>query len=280
MKQKKKEKENGTKTTPIGFEKHEWKIIGGKKAWKRICPVCNEDVWHHERAYVYRKKYKSTMCRECWKKQKTNILIRNCPDCKKELNYKTYKYFWYANKNDSKCRSCAKKGNLSRRGMSNSDIHRKRLSASLKGRKISEKGKQNMRIAAIKRLKNKCGHPYANYNPDACKFMDRLNEEKNWNLRHALNGGECYLGKLGYWLDAYDKKLNIVVEYDEPRHEKPSIKKKDIIRQNNIINHLNCKFYRYSEKCDNLYEVKNPTMKQQPIGEEALNIVNKELDKQ
>ena len=45
------------------------------------------------------------------------------------------------------------------------------------------------------------------------------------------------------------------VEYDEPSHEKPSIKEKDIIRQNYIIKELNCKFYRYSEKNDTLYEV-------------------------
>jgi hypothetical protein len=31
-----------------------------------------------------------------------------------------------------------------------------------------------------------------------------------------LNGGE--LRCLGYWMDAYDKNKNIVVEYDEPYH--------------------------------------------------------------
>jgi len=84
-----------------------------------------------------------------------------------------------------------------------------------------------------------------------------LNEEKHWNLQHAENGGE--VNCLGYWLDGYDKELNIVFEYDEPKHYKDVtnniLKDKDIQRQNNIINKLNCQFWRYNEYLDLLYKV-------------------------
>jgi len=50
-----------------------------------------------------------------------------------------------------------------------------------------------------------------------------------------------------------------VVEYDEPRHydNEGNLKQKDIIRQNEIIQKLNCYFFRYNEKKKELYEVEN-----------------------
>jgi len=48
----------------------------------------------------------------------------------------------------------------------------------------------------------------------------------------------------------YDKKRNIVVEYDEPEHYDAfgNLRKKDIERMTRIIKESNCKFYRYNEK--------------------------------
>ena len=76
-------------------------------------------------------------------------------------------------------------------------------------------------------------------------------------MQHALNGGEILC--LGYWLDGYDKDLNIVFEYDEARHYKDIknniLTDKDIQRQQNIINKLQCEFWRYNEELDFLYKV-------------------------
>jgi hypothetical protein len=91
-----------------------------------------------------------------------------------------------------------------------------------------------------------CGQSSPNFNVDACNYMDMLNKTHGWNLVHAMNGGEFYIKDLGYWVDGYDKARNIVVEYDEPRHYKNGeLKDSDVIRQNEIIAHLNCEFYRY-----------------------------------
>lgn len=103
--------------------------------------------------------------------------------------------------------------------------------------------KQNWKMF-IEKHGRSAGKP--RYNKAACMYFDKLNELMGWEGQHAEFGGEKQIGK--YFVDFYEPNKNIVVEYDEPSHEKPSIKEKDIIRQNYIIKELNCKFYRYSEK--------------------------------
>lgn len=52
---------------------------------------------------------------------------------------------------------------------------------------------------------------------------------------------------LRYWVDGYDINKNVVIEFDEIHHNKKKQKFKDMNRQNNIINHLNCSFIRLDE---------------------------------
>jgi hypothetical protein len=95
--------------------------------------------------------------------------------------------------------------------------------------------------------------PFRLFNTNACEYFDRLNRYYNWNLQHALNGGEIKCGS--YWLDSYDRLNNIVVEYDERQHYKSGkLKNKDLDRMNYIISTLHCKFYRYHAKDNILYE--------------------------
>ena len=123
------------------------------------------------------------------------------------------------------------------------------------GKHHSEEFKQNARNRLLNKIKEN-GH-IPNFSEKACEYIDYLNKKNGWNLQHALNGGEIIC--LGYWLDGYDKDLNIVFEYDEPKHYKDKenniLKDKDIERQNEIIENLHCKFYRYNEYLDLLYEV-------------------------
>ena len=62
---------------------------------------------------------------------------------------------------------------------------------------------------------------------------------------------------MGYFIDAYDIENNIVIEYDESLHydSKGNLKNKDIIRQNEIKEKLKCKFFRYNENKNELYEI-------------------------
>ena len=60
--------------------------------------------------------------------------------------------------------------------------------------------------------------------------------------------------------DVYLKRCvaTIVGEYDEPAHYNNAgqLKQKDVLRQQRIITHLGCKFFRYNERTKELYEVK------------------------
>lgn len=99
------------------------------------------------------------------------------------------------------------------------------------------------RLEKIKENKLK-GHPLMPvFNLKACEYFDGIMKKENINIQHALNGGEYYIKELGYWLDGYDLKNNTVYEYYEKHHfTKNGLRKKDIIRENEIKNFLKCKF--------------------------------------
>ena len=129
------------------------------------------------------------------------------------------------------------------------------LVSGFKGKHHSEIHKNHLRELRSQQLKDK--NMRLNYSKKACEYINKLNEKNNWNLQHAENGGEILC--LGYWLDGYDKDLNIVFEYDEPKHyidkENNILRDYDIKRQKRIINKLNCEFWRYNEYLDLLYKV-------------------------
>lgn len=126
------------------------------------------------------------------------------------------------------------------------------------GKKHSEETKRKIRISTVNYLMNvKSSRP--RYNTNAPLVLEKIAKEKGWNLQHAENGGEFYTG-IGYFVDAYDKEKNIVVEYDEKKHyddvENNILREKDLKRQKEIIEHLHCEFWRYNETTKCLWEVK------------------------
>jgi hypothetical protein len=127
------------------------------------------------------------------------------------------------------------------------------LKPTFKGRQHSETSKSKSRESTFRYLEKTKGG--ARYNIDACKYFDSLNAERGWNLIHALNGGEFKVGR--YYVDAYDANLNIVVEYDEPRHHLKGTRRneKDIVREQYIKDTLHCTFYRFSVLEQKLYEI-------------------------
>lgn len=126
-----------------------------------------------------------------------------------------------------------------------------------KGRKHTQADKDKIRLGTIKYLQKNPNFHGPRYNKKACEYIDELNKKNNWNLIHALNGKEECI--FGYFVDGYDKNLNIVFEYDEPKHYEDVynniLKEKDLFRQKQIIDKTNCTFYRYNEKLDLLYKV-------------------------
>ena len=165
---------------------------------------------------------KGFRCSKCTNKKATNTInsigykrptIKHeeynklCPDCNDIIYYTSKRILNNAKYKNSKCRKCADKDH---------------------------------RLRCIEKRQN----IYPKYNKNACDIFEDINKSLGWNLQYATNGKEHKI--IGYFLDAYDKDKNIVVEYDEPHHyyKDGTMRKKDIRRQEDIVKHLNCKFYR------------------------------------
>ena len=132
------------------------------------------------------------------------------------------------------------------------------LNPSFLNKKHSNESKEKIRQSTIKYISDKCVVKFTpRYSKNGCQYIDKLNEEKCWNLQHAENGGEINI--FGYFVDGYDEKRNIVFEYDEPNHyvdkENNILCNKDIERQKYIYSKLKCEFWRYNEYLDLLYKV-------------------------
>ena len=110
----------------------------------------------------------------------------------------------------------------------------------------SEETKRKLRLIAIKRRDSLYGKCVPNYNPEGCKLIDEYGKKYGYNFRHAENGREYFIKELGYWVDGYDERQNVVIEVDENSHYDfdGRLKEEDVKRQREIENLLECKFIR------------------------------------
>ena len=120
-----------------------------------------------------------------------------------------------------------------------------------------DESKEKLRKSTLEYLYKMKDIKCPRYNVKSIEYINLINDKYGWNLQHAENGGEVEI--CGFYVDGYDKDLNIVFEYDEPNHYKDVknsiLKNKDIERQNIIIEKTGCTFYRYNEYIDLLYVV-------------------------
>ena len=122
------------------------------------------------------------------------------------------------------------------------------------GKKHDDETRKRMRISALKRISKNGGG--ANIGKKENDYFFYLEKEKNWDgVFHGKSGKQFIVWELGYSIDYYEPNLNIVVEYDEPKHYRCGIlKSKDVERMNIIKSHLGCRFFRYNEKSGKLLE--------------------------
>jgi hypothetical protein len=267
---------NETKKNVI---KNEWTDIGNKNIHQKSCPKCNNTQSYKSLKLLKRATKKSVLCKNCVlkgrilspmtdeQKIKLSIIHKKNGTGKwmigRTLNNKTKEKISNSHTGkklttETKLKmSLGKIGGLNpakrldvRKKISESQLKNKRTISDETRRKLSIKAKESI----LKRIE-KFGKICPNFNSYACSYFDKLNEQNNWNLQHALNGGEKRI--LCYFLDAYDVEKNIVIEYDEPHHYdiNGNLKQKDYKRMVEIINHLKCKFYRYNENSNQLIKI-------------------------
>lgn len=125
------------------------------------------------------------------------------------------------------------------------------------GRKHTEKEKEKIRKGTARYIMNVVGSR-PRYNKFSIAILESIAKEHGWNIQHAENGGEFYTG-IGYFVDAYDKEKNVVLEFDEAAHyvdaQNNVLREKDLIRQKNIIDHLHCEYWRYNSVTRQLWKV-------------------------
>lgn len=209
-------------------------------------------------------------------------------------NKVAYRRWYQANKLNSKCYKCSKTGRLlsqkTKEKMSQKQTIRysnpeehKKTSDSVKTVFQDSYKRKNRQIIQLKRYSNprerkKTGEAVklAMHRPDVRKRHIAALAETKW-LGKAVDRGQIELlnkwNQLGFkfepnyqlhtdtdlfYVDGYDKKHNVVLEYDSKYHLRPSQQKKDFIRQQKIIDVLKPKkFWRYdavTKQCKNILE--------------------------
>lgn len=237
--------------------------------WKRKCPNCKKILIYTTKKELNRAAKKRSLCRSC------SLSGKNNPNFEKKLSKKVRKKIsesmkgknhpnWgkkmpnqsqrmtgennpmYGKKHDKNTKIIMSKIKLGKNNPFYDKKHDENYLSKVKIPK-SDIVKKNMRLAAIKRIKEHYGQIMPNYNPSSIQILEEKAKELGiTDLMHAENGGEFYIKKLGYWVDGYSKEKNIVIEYYEKHHENQT--EKDKKRKQEIIDYLGCKVIEIKER--------------------------------
>lgn len=227
------------------------------REWVRDCPQCNEKLTYSSYKNLWRANNYKKLCVKCTphgERCESSEFFRNCPKCTIIVYYKTREGLRKALRKNPLCISCVQV--VPSTGRFHSQEAKDKISKNhakywegttgyWMGKPRSEEMKRKLRKSLAERFGG------SNFNTIACEFFDFINERMGWDGQHALRGGEFYVRDMGYFVDYYEPSLNLVIEYDEAPHEKASHKKKDLVRQKNIIDALNCAFVRIKETDSN-----------------------------
>jgi hypothetical protein len=231
--------------------------------WKRICPQCNSDIFHKSNLSKKLAIKQNRKCKKCYhkslKRKEEYSLICQCGFIK---NFKYSSNYSIAKKKGYICSPCSyqkRRETLSKFGAyireKNPNLNKpcsdcnnlifysskKLLNRALNGKsKCRNCADKDHRIWMISRRQ----YQYPRFNLIACKIFDEIEKSLGWNGFYATKNKEFFIKELGYFVDYYEPRLNLVIEYDEEHHSTPRYLKKDNRRQKEIIDFLKCKFFR------------------------------------
>lgn len=199
------------------------------------CLECNKDF------VAFKSGSKKYCSKKCYFKSKNGLIKQNCKHCLKEFDsYKSDKRLFCS-------KECFYNGrNLTKLKRPRPQYVVEAVIKANTGRRATKEQREKHSLFMRNRNKILGENPkfLPNFNPEACKLIEEYGIQNGYNFQHALNGGEFYIKELGYFVDGYDKENNIVIEYYEKYHNGPKRREKDTIRENKIIEYLNCKFIK------------------------------------
>lgn len=222
----------------------------------RNCPRCHKEILYGEVWYRNKQERLGTICKSCSNHNKGKSLPLSVKQ--KIGNAKKGKIASIETRQKMSISQTGRKHpeNVKQKmkGCGNGmyGVHRYNNKNPFHGKRHTDESKRKMRVAAcekvLKLLRSKNGR-FANSNPKESGFFNNLEKERNWNGIYCNKYQiQHFIKNLGYFVDYYEPTLNIVVEYDEPRHYVyGNLKEKDIKRMNNIKNYLGCRFLRFNE---------------------------------
>jgi len=223
------------------------------RKYVRNCPSCNKELCYSNRkSFEYSINGRrggdkpSGLCISCAKKANKSAVGERNPMFGKKHSEETRRKIKEKRKFQVTSEETRTKMSVAHSGKYVSIETRLKMSESFKNRTYSEETRKKMKDSAIRRVKRQGLKFHPSYNQRSIPLIEEYGKKNGYNFQHAENGGEFYIKGLGYWVDAYDKEKNVVLEIDERYHYNPdgSLKEKDQIRQKQIEEHLKCKFIR------------------------------------
>lgn len=196
---------------------------------------------------------------------KEKMWIKLCPKCNRIIYYSTKYTLQLGISNNTICKWCRTHTLKTKQKMSGKNngmygTHRYENKNPFHGKNHTDDSKRKMRIAACKRIlklqRNDKDGRINNVGIKEGNYFDIIEKENGWNgVYYKKSNKQFLIENLGYFVDYYEPNLNIVIEYDEPRHYVyKNLKEKDIKRMDEIKSNLNCKFLRYNEYTKELKE--------------------------
>ena len=250
-----------------------------KELYMRNCPKCGKEIIYSTNRILTVSIKKNKTCRSCSTKrrysdpkerEKASIIHKKSyldnPTIKEKLSVSGIKRY-------SDIKERERTGSISKKIWSNLELRKKASDKSIKFysnpeaiKKMSEAVKLALNKHDVKE-KHKKAIKLALHRPDTRRRHIEALSKVNY-LGRATDVGQVDLinkwNKLGFnfkinyqihtddflaYLDGYDKERNVVLEYDSKYHSKLSQQKKDLVRQNKIIEILKPKkFWRYDSR--------------------------------
>jgi len=194
-----------------------------EKKYKRICPKCETEI-------LYTQKYNA--------KRDEGLLCKSC--CRVGIPFSNEH-----KRNLSICKTGTKQTMVTRLKNSATNKQRFLINPELK-KKASETSKRILHLPHIRKKHvealSKTRWLGKTFDKGQLEFIDKWNKLGfNFEPNYQLHTDDflCYI-------DGYDRQKNVVLEYDGKYHNTIKQKRKDLIRQEKIVEALNPKkFWRY-----------------------------------